>query len=95
MFQQELLARIIPVTDEALLLRQLADVQKVIESGLEVLRYNQMAEGRRVKVINGPLYGLEGRVENVTSPRGIVISVDVLQKGLLVTVPILQLELLH
>jgi len=94
MFRQDLLARIIPVADETLLLRQLVDVKKVVDAGVEVLRYDQVARGARVKVISGPLFGVEGRVEDVTSPRGIIVSVDVLQRGLLITLPVVQLEVI-
>jgi len=30
----------------------------------------------------------------VTSPRGIIVSVDVLQRGLLITLPVVQLEVI-
>jgi len=51
-----------------------------------------LQKGRRVRVVGGPLHGLEGMIDDPTQPSGIVISVDVLQQGLLVRVPADRLE---
>ncbi len=87
-YQQELLARAIPVSDEAAFLRQLSDVKAIVASGFELSVLPLLTKGRRVKVNGGPLHGLEGYVDNPANPAGIVISVDVLQQGLLVKVPV-------
>ncbi|HRJ47755.1 MAG: hypothetical protein RLZZ129_381 [Verrucomicrobiota bacterium] len=86
-YQQDLLARAIPVPDEAAFLRQLADVKAIVASGFELSLMPLLAKGRRVKIAGGPLHGLEGYVDNPANPAGIVIAVDVLQQGLLVKVP--------
>lgn len=93
-YQQDLLARAIPVEDEATFLRQLADVKAIVESGFELSLLPLLSKGRRVKVTGGPLHGLEGYVDDPMNPAGIVISVDVLRQGLLVRVPIENLEAL-
>jgi hypothetical protein len=93
-YQQDLLARAIPVTDEALFLRQLADVKAIVASGFELSVMPLLTKGRRVRVKGGPLHGLEGFVNDPKNPAGIVISVDVLQQGLLVRMPVEQLEAL-
>lgn len=86
-YQQDLLARAIPVSDEAAFLRQLTDVKAIVASGFELSLMPLLAKGRRVKIAGGPLHGLEGYVDNPANPAGIVIAVDVLQQGLLVKVP--------
>lgn len=86
-YQQDLLARAITVEDVATFLRQLADVKTIVASGFELSVRPLLAKGRRVKIIGGPLHGLEGFVDNPANPQGIVLSVDVLQQGLLVRVP--------
>lgn len=86
-YQQELIARAIPVTDEAVFLRQLAEVKAIVASGFELSLMPLLTKGRRVKISGGPLHGLEGYVDNPANPAGIVISVDVLQQGLHVKVP--------
>ena len=40
-----------------------------------------------VRVVGGPLHGLEGQVDDSSNPLGIVISVDVLRQGLLLKIP--------
>jgi len=86
-YQQDLLARAIPVDDEATFLGQLADVRAMVASGYELTLLPLLARGRRVKVVGGPLHGLEGYVDDPTNPQGVVLSVDVLRQGLLVKVP--------
>lgn len=86
-YQQDLLARAIPVTDEAGFLRQLGEVKTIVASGFELTLLPLLTKGRRIKITGGPLHGLEGFVDDPMNPAGIVISVDVLQQGLLVRVP--------
>ncbi|MBS0664561.1 MAG: UpxY family transcription antiterminator [Verrucomicrobia bacterium] len=92
MYQQDLLARLIPVTDEGPFLRQLADVRAIVASGYELTVQPLLARGRRVRVDRGPLRGLEGFVDDSSNPGGIVVSVDVLQQGLHLRLPA---EILH
>jgi transcriptional antiterminator RfaH len=93
-YQQDLLARAIHVGDEGLFLRQLADVKKIVASGLELSVMPLLTKGRRVKIIGGALHGLEGFVDDPSKPQGVVIAVDVLQQGLLVKVPAENLQAL-
>ena len=93
-YQQDLLARAIVVEDEPKFLRQLADVKAIVASGFELSVMPLLTKGRRVKVVGGPLHGLEGFVDDPSNPRGIVLSVDVLQQGLLVKMPVENLQAL-
>ena len=87
-YQQDLLARAIIVTDVAKFLRQLEDVKAIVASGYKLSVMPLMTKGRRVMVIGGPLNGLIGLIDDPTNPQGIVLSVDVLQQGLLVKMPV-------
>jgi transcription antitermination factor NusG len=93
-YQQELLARAIPVEDVARFLAQLEDVRKIVASGVELSVIPLLGRGRRVRVVGGPLHGLEGEVDDPSNPLGVVISVDVLRQGLLLKVPAEQLQVL-
>jgi transcription antitermination factor NusG len=93
-YQQDLLARAITVADEAKFLHQLGDVKAIVASGFEFSVMPLFVKGRRVKVIGGPLFGLEGMIDDPANPQGVVISVDVLQQGLLVKVPVEHLRVL-
>ena len=64
----------------------------MVASGYELTVLPLLSRGRRVKVVGGPLHGLEGFVDDPTNPRGIVVSVDVLRQGLLVKLPIESLQ---
>ena len=91
-YQQDLLARAITVDDEAKFLRQLEEVKAIVASGFELSVLPLLTKGRRVKIVGGPLHGLEGFVDNAAKPEGVVIAVDVLQQGLLVKIPADQLR---
>jgi transcription antitermination factor NusG len=94
LYQQELLVRLIPVVDEAAFLRQLEAVQALVASGLEASLHPLLKHGARIRIVSGPLKGVEGMVENPKSPKGVVISMDVLQQGVLVAVPLADLKIL-
>lgn len=91
-YQQDLLARVIPVVDEAKLLRQMEDVRTLVASGLELTLRPLIQRGTRVRVTGGPLWGLEGVVDDPANPQGIIVAVDVLQQGLHVRMPLENLE---
>ncbi|MFT3870160.1 MAG: transcription termination/antitermination NusG family protein [Nibricoccus sp.] len=93
-YQQDLLARAIPVDDEALLLHQLGEVRTLVSSGFTLSLYPMIKRGARAKVIGDPLRGVEGVIDDPANPNGIIICVDVLQQGLLVKVPLTDLEAL-
>ncbi len=94
LYQQDLLARAIEITDEARFLRQIAEVRAVVASGYELSVRPLLRRGRRVRIVAGPLRGLEGEVDDPTHPEGVVLSVDVLQQGLLVKLPAANLQIL-
>jgi len=93
-YQQDLLVRALVIENEAQFLQQIEDVKAICASGLEAAVHPLMHKGTHVKVIGGPLHGLEGYVDDPVNPRGIVVSVDVLQQGLLVRLPLDHLQLL-
>ncbi len=81
-YQQDLLARAIVVEDVPKFLRQLADVKAIVASGFQLSVMPLLTKGRRARIIGGPLWGLEGIIDNPSNPQGIVLAVDVLQQGL-------------
>lgn len=91
-YQHDLLVRALMVENEPLFLAQLADVKAVCASGFEAALHPLIRKGTRVRVSGGPLHGIEGYVDDPVNPRGIVVSVDVLQQGLLVRLPLESLK---
>lgn len=94
LFQQDLVARAIEIEDEAGFLRQLAEVRAIVSSGYALSVRPLLTRGRRVKIVGGPLHGLEGEVDDPANPQGVVLAVDVLQQGLLVRLPAENLQIL-
>ena len=93
-YQQDLLVRALMVENEPVFLRQLEAVKAICASGLEAAMHPLIRKGTHVRVQGGPLHGLEGYVDDPANPRGIVVSIDVLQQGLLVRLPFESLQLL-
>jgi transcriptional antiterminator RfaH len=85
--QQDHLVRMIPVDNEKLFLRQMDAIKALIASGIELSLIPPLEKGMRVRVIAGPLWGVEGIVDDPNNPKGIVIMVDILQQGVLARVP--------
>lgn len=76
------------------MLRQLADVQRIVSSGLETTLHPLYKKGSPVLVTAGALKGLEGVIDDPENPSGIVVEVDVLQQGLHIAIPMTDLKLL-
>jgi transcriptional antiterminator RfaH len=85
--QQDHLVRMLQVVNESTFLRQVESIKTLIASGLQLGLCPPMEKGARVKVTAGPLWGLEGIVDDPKNPKGIVISVDILQQGVHVLLP--------
>ena len=75
-------------------LRQLEDVKRIVGSGLEATLHPLLRKGARVRIVSGGLKGVEGMIEDPVNPKGVVVSMDVLQQGILVRVPLADLKLL-
>lgn len=93
-YQQDLLVRTLTVDDVAKFLRQLDDVKAIAASGLEATLHPLLKKGAPVRVVSGPLKGVEGFIEDPHNPKGVVIAMDVLQQGVLVPIPLADLKVL-
>lgn len=91
-YQQDLLARVIPVTHEAAFLQQMETVRTLIASGVELTVRPLLQRGTRVRVTSGPLWGVEGVVDDPADPKGIIVAVDVLRQGLHVRIALENIE---
>lgn len=85
-FQGDHIARLIRVENETLFLQQLGQVRRLVESGLELSVLPLLRKGTPVRVVAGALTGVVGIVEDPENPRGVVVSVDVLQRSVLVRI---------
>lgn len=85
--QRDHLVRMLPVDNESLFLRQMEAVKALVASGLELSLVPPLEKGMRVKVTGGPLWGIEGTIDDPSNPKGIIISVDILQQGVHTKLP--------
>lgn len=81
------LVRIIMVEDQRKFLSQLQTIYRTLQAGFPVRLHPLIRKGTRVKVNAGPLRGVEGIVDDPANPKGVVVSVDFLQQGVLIKVP--------
>jgi len=81
----------IPIPDE-----QIHAIQVLMKNGVAVTRYPYLKEGMRVRVVNGPLIGIEGILLK-TRPKKhrLFISVDLLKESVSVEIDELDVEALH
>ena len=93
-YQRQLVVRTLPVEDETIFLKQLADIRALITAGIELTIKPLLKKGVKVRVAQGPLLGIEATIENPEKDNGIIISMDVLQQGLHVAIPLTHLEIL-
>lgn len=85
--QQDHLVRMIQVDNETVFLKQLEAVKALVASGLDLSLCPPLEKGMRVTVTAGPLWGVEGIVDDPANPKGIVVAVDILQQGVHVRIP--------
>ena len=74
--------RLVPVDDA-----EIAAVQQLVTTDVHVLPHPYLREGHRVRIVDGPLNGIEGVLLQVKPGKGLlVVSVDLLQRSVAVEV---------
>lgn len=71
-------ARIIPVADQDRLAAELAQIQRVLESGATLNPHADFTPGTRVVVRCGPLQGIVGEVEERVKPDRLILRIKTL-----------------
>jgi transcription antitermination factor NusG len=72
------------VPNQAQLVAELRHIHTVLATGTPFLRRSQLKIGRWVRIVAGPLMGVEGVVASCRSPFRIVINVDILGQSVTV-----------
>jgi len=70
-----------PIPDE-----QILSLQRLIENKADLDPYPYLNEGQKVRIIKGPLSGVEGILVEKLDKHLLVLSVDVLQHGVALTI---------
>ena len=92
-FQSDYVANLLDVPDQAIFAAQLADILLSLESDLDIVLAPQIVAGARVKIISGPLRGLEGFVENRSGVTYVNLRLDFIGQAAAVKVEASELEL--
>ena len=77
-----------PIPDQ-----QVNSIKSLLESNLKFDLYSYLVEGREVEVVNGPLMGAHGKIEQRRGQNRLILSVDLIQRAVSVEVDIDDVEL--
>ena len=86
------IAQTLEVRNQAQLLAELRDIDTALEHGEGVALFPQLTRGRLVRVINGPLRGLSGRVSRRKDQHRLVLGMTSLQAAVAVEVDMHDVE---
>jgi transcription antitermination factor NusG len=91
--QNEHVARVLTVFDQALFERQLRDILAALETGLEIRVAPEIGPGHRVRIKHGPLQGMEAWVEDRLGMTTVLLRLDFIGQAAAVKLPADHLEL--
>jgi len=77
---------IIPGEPEPVPEEQIAALRRLIESGAPLDPYPYLKEGRRIRIVRGPLAGVEGILVQKVGDNRLVLSIDLLQQSASATI---------
>lgn len=92
-YQSDHVANLLDVVDQELLAQQLEVVMRALESDVEIRLAPQIVEGQRVRIIAGPLRGVEGVVEQRSGVTTVFLRVDFISQAAAVKMEAHQVEL--
>jgi transcription antitermination factor NusG len=84
--QNDHVANLLEVFDQATLARQLREILAALESGLVVKVAPEIGEGSRVRIKSGPLQGVEGWVEKRHGVNIVLLRLDFINQAAAVKV---------
>ncbi len=90
--QSRHVARILVPPDPMEFDRQLREILAAVEAGLDVRPASNVVEGSRVAITDGPLRGMEGRVEKRDGPFDVILRLDFIGQAAAVRVPASEVE---
>lgn len=79
--QNNRVANVLEVVDQAILLNQLINIKRALDSHETVELFPHLAAGMKVMVRSGPLKGVEGFIHKLKTKTRIVLHIDFIQKA--------------
>ena len=92
--QSDYVANLLKVEDQELFIRQLQDILRALETGLDIQLIPQIGIGCRVKIKSGPLEGMDGWVEKRHGFSVVLLRLDFIGQAAAVKLDASQLELI-
>ena len=93
-FQNGHVANLLDVPDQLEFERQLQDILDALESDLEIVLAPEIKRGSKVKIIRGPLRGMEAWVEKRTGKIQVHLRLDFIGQGVAATLEADEVEIL-
>jgi transcription antitermination factor NusG len=93
-FQSDYVANLLDVHDRELFERQLSDILRALETGLEIVLAPEIGKGTRIKIKYGPLAGIEGWVEERYGFDTVLLRLDFIGQAAAVKVNAGELEMI-
>ena len=84
--QNDYVANLLDVFDQATLAQQLKEILAALESGLVIQALPEIGEGSRVRIKSGPLQGVEGWVEKRQGINVVLLRLDFINQAAAVKV---------
>ena len=93
-FQNDYVANLLDVKDQALFRQQLGDILLALDSELEVRLAPHITEGTKVRIKSGPLRGLEGCVQQRVGTVWVLLRLDFISQAAAVKIEADDVELI-
>jgi len=93
-YQSNYVANLLDVPDQTTFAQQLGDIQRALETDLEVRLAPRISPGGRVRIRSGPLRGLEGRVQEREGMTIVLLRLDFIGQAAAVRVDASELEMI-
>jgi transcription antitermination factor NusG len=91
-YQSDYVANLLSVNDQVEFERQLVDILRALETGLEITLAPEIGKGMQVKIRNGPLAGTEGWVEERYGFETVLLRLDFIGQAAAVKLSAADLE---
>lgn len=76
----------LPGQPEPVPVEQVSSLKKIIDAGINLDPFPYLREGQRVRIIRGPLVGIEGILVQKPNQHCLVLSVDIISQSTAVTI---------
>lgn len=87
-------ANILQVLDEPGFLSPLRAIAEALQSGMSLEVYPELGPGRKVRIIGGPMKGLEAEVMEIKGVKNVLLRLEMIQQTVAMEIDVAYLKLL-